>query len=595
MGRINILSPILSNMIAAGEVVERPSNIVKELVENSIDAGSKNIAIYCINGGITEIKVIDDGIGMDKDDINACFYAHATSKIKDEYDLARINTLGFRGEAIASIASVSKTTILSKQKDQIGNEVVYRFGKKIKEDVVSIKDGTTVIVNDLFINTPVRLKYLKAPEKELGSITYLIDKLALTHTDISFSLYNDDKLLFNSNGNGDIYNLIGSIYGLDAAKKTIEVTFNEKGYSGKFYYVKPEIYRSNKLHLTYIVNNRYIRNFAINDAVSEAFKEYLPINKYPILILYLDIDPLLIDVNVHPKKSEIRISDESSICRRFVEILRESLHNINHIHEKTREIETTNIDYSQILNTTIKEVHKLNETPSLFNNEAKVEEQTVYLNDFVQKEENNVTKKETITNPIPVILDLDIIGFFRDTYILASKSDGLYIIDQHAAAERIKYEYYLNQMKNPSKLRTELIVPITIDLSKDEMIYVISNNDKFLELGFSVEEFSNNSIIIREVPLWAANKDINEIIISLINEMIHDRQIDLMKYRDKICKQISCKSSIRANDKISFLEARKLLEQLFTCENPYHCPHGRPTIIKFSDDEIKRMFERVQK
>ena len=591
MGKINILSPILSNMIAAGEVVERPSNIVKELVENSIDAKSKNIAIYCLNGGITEIKVIDDGIGMDSEDINACFYAHATSKIKDEYDLARISTLGFRGEAIASIASVSKTTILSKQKDSIGNEVTYRFGKKINEDVASIKDGTTVIVNDLFINTPVRLKYLKSPEKELSSITYLIDKLALTHTDIAFSLYNDEKLLFSSNGNGDIYNLIGSIYGLEDAKKTIEVPFNEKGYSGKFYYVKPEIYRSNKLHLTYIVNDRYIRNFAINDAISEAFKEYLPINKYPILILYLNIDPLLIDVNVHPKKAEIRISDENGICQRFVEILRDSLHKTNHIHEKVKERETIKIDYSQILNTSFSQVSTLKDDVSLFEEVPSVKDETIYIKDVENVKEN----KQPIIKTTTVNLDLDIIGFFRDTYILASKSDGLYIIDQHAAAERIKYEYYLNQMKTPSKLRSELIVPITIELSKDEMIYALTNQNEFLDLGFLVEQFTNNTIIIREVPLWAANKDINEIIISLINEMINDKKIDLMKYRDKICKQISCKASIRANDKISFLEARKLLEQLFTCENPYHCPHGRPTIIKFSDDEIKRMFERVQK
>ena len=591
MGKINILSPILSNMIAAGEVVERPSNIVKELVENSIDAKSKNIAIYCLNGGITEIKVIDDGIGMDSEDINACFYAHATSKIKDEYDLARISTLGFRGEAIASIASVSKTTILSKQKDSIGNEVTYRFGKKINEDVASIKDGTTVIVNDLFINTPVRLKYLKSPEKELSSIAYLIDKLALTHTDIAFSLYNDEKLLFSSNGNGDIYNLIGSIYGLEAAKKTVEVPFNEKGYSGKFYYVKPEIYRSNKLHLTYIVNDRYIRNFAINDAISEAFKEYLPINKYPILILYLNIDPLLIDVNVHPKKAEIRISDENGICQRFVEILRDSLHKTNHIHEKVKERETIKIDYSQILNTSFSQVSTLKDDVSLFEEVPSVKDETIYIKDVENVKEN----KQPIIKTTSVNLDLDIIGFFRDTYILASKSDGLYIIDQHAAAERIKYEYYLNQMKTPSKLRSELIVPITIELSKDEMIYALTNQNEFLDLGFLVEQFTNNTIIIREVPLWAANKDINEIIISLINEMINDKKIDLMKYRDKICKQISCKASIRANDKISFLEARKLLEQLFTCENPYHCPHGRPTIIKFSDDEIKRMFERVQK
>ena len=296
-------------------------------------------------------------------------------------------------------------------------------------------------------------------------------------------------------------------------------------------------------------------------------------------------------MNVHPKKAEIRISDENGICQRFVEILRDSLHKTDHIHEKVKERETIKIDYSQILNTSFSQVSTLKDDVSLFEEVPSVKDETIYIKDVENVKEN----KQPIIKTTSVNLDLDIIGFFRDTYILASKSDGLYIIDQHAAAERIKYEYYLNQMKTPSKLRSELIVPITIELSKDEMIYALTNQNEFLDLGFLVEQFTNNTIIIREVPLWAANKDINEIIISLINEMINDKKIDLMKYRDKICKQISCKASIRANDKISFLEARKLLEQLFTCENPYHCPHGRPTIIKFSDDEIKRMFERVQK
>ncbi len=594
MGQIQEMSQKLANMIAAGEVIERPSNVVKEIVENAIDAKSKNISIYLLGGGIKEIKVIDDGIGMDKEDLELCFMPHATSKIKNEYDLARISSLGFRGEAIPSIASVSEMTISSNHNDK-PYSITYKFGKKIRSQEISHQRGTSVIVKNLFFNTPVRLKYLKSEHSELSSISYLVDKLALTNPEISFKLFNDEKLIFQSVGNNDMTTLVGNIYGLDAARKLECEEFALNGYSGKLYFVKPEVYRSNKLHMTYIVNGRYVKNNALNEMFVKAFDQFLPINKYPIVILYLDIDPLLIDVNVHPKKAEIRIADEKLLCDNLYKIFRARL-------EETRQIPIRNV----IENSYYGNDSKPLSYPEYFKNEDRnITDNSFSFNEPVinyPKEEsydlfnNQVNWQEPIAKEevVKKLPELRFLGIAYKTYIICEGADALYIVDQHAAAERIRYEMYAKEMENPKPLVTDLLVPITIDFTKNEAMFVLENLAKFKEIGFTLEEISLNSFVIRSLPAWAADKDIDDIIRGLLNSMARSNNVSILPFRDSIAKQISCKSSIRANDKITEAEAIDLIKQLNLCKNPYHCPHGRPTIIKFTTNDLKKMFERIQ-
>ncbi len=564
MGNIKKMSVKLANMIAAGEVVERPLNIVKEVVENSIDAKSSKISIYLKNAGLDEIKIIDDGIGMDEEDIKLCFLPHATSKVTNEYDLFRINTLGFRGEALASIASVSEVSLTSKTKDNKAYNIVYKFGNMISFSETASNVGTSITISKLFYNTPARLKYLKTNVKELAAISALVDKLALSMPNIAFSLYNDDKLIFKSDGKNNMTSLIGNIYGLEASKKLVEIPFDDKGFKGKIYYIKPEIYRSNKNQLTYIINNRYVKYYLLNDIIIDAFKGYLPINKYPILVLYLEIEPLLIDVNIHPKKEEVKIAEPNILFDIVYKLLRDSL------VTDTKQIKsisyTDNVSYSNIL-----EEYKNN---------------NIY---FFKEPTNTLFGNIDDNKKLP---DLNFIGFFLKTYILCESDQDLYILDQHACAERIRYEYYSKELANPKVIKTSLLVSLELEFTKEEKLYLESNIDIYNELGFSFK-IVNNRVKVLEIPMWAS-KEIEDIIREILKCIIDNKNINILDYRDEICKQISCKASIRAYDKISKEEVLVLIEELKKCENPYHCPHGRPTIIKFTKKELEKMFVRIE-
>ena len=325
MGKIVKMSPKLANLIAAGEVVERPSSVVKELVENSIDAKATSIKLYLKNGGIDEIKINDDGEGMDKDDVEAAFLPHATSKIKNEYDLQRIKTLGFRGEAIASIAEVSKMTIESSQDGIEGYMCYYKYGIRQEGKITNHNKGTTITVNSLFYNTPARLKYLKPAKTELSSIMFFIDRIAIAHPEIKFAIYSDEKIIFQTTGQNNDTNLMAEVYGKEVAKKLMTKEYVGEGYKVRLLFAKPEIYRSNKLEITMVCNGRYVKNYNITKAVVDGFSTYIPINKYPLGILYFDIDPLMVDVNVHPTKTEIKIANELDICIRLTNEIKDML------------------------------------------------------------------------------------------------------------------------------------------------------------------------------------------------------------------------------------------------------------------------------
>lgn len=602
MAKIVQMSEALTNMIAAGEVVERPSNVVKELVENSLDAGATRINISVLEGGIRRIEVNDNGCGMEKSDVLMSFMPHATSKIKNEYDLFRVRTLGFRGEAIPSIAAVSKMTITSKdQESSIGYKVGYRYGKKQSAEEVVVQEGTTIVVEELFYNTPVRLKYLKSPERELASISYLIDRLALTNPNVAFSLENDGKSIFKTTGNGDMVSLFGAIYGLNVAKLLCEETFSFPGYSGRIYFAKPEVYRSNKLQVTLIINGRYIKNNNLIEALISAFDGFLPINKYPILALYLDIDPLLIDVNIHPKKAEVKIADVENIARNIKETLRKALENTRQIPEVSYkndinldELESWNyeplrpsINSKHTLLTDVKEEYLESQSTATTNNVEPIE---------YRESRVTITKKEeSIVNVSYAKLpELFFVGIAHKTYIILENDEGIYILDQHAAAERIRYEENIKKMSDPSQPQIALLVPLSICLTSEESIFLETKLDEFLKMGFNLEGFGLNTFVVREVPVWAKDSNLEEIITSMISDMMSTGNTDIRLYRDKIAKIISCRASIKAHDKITRDEAMHLVRELGKCDNPYHCPHGRPTLIKITLKELEKMFERIQ-
>ena len=592
MGKIKLMDPKTYGLIAAGEVVERPVSVVKELIENSIDAKAKQIKLYLKNGGIDEIMLIDDGEGMDKDDILASFLPHATSKIRNSYDLQRITTLGFRGEAIASISLVSKMTITSSTDGVNGYFATYKDGVKIDEGIANTNKGTKVLVSNLFINTPARLKYLKSEKKELASILFLVNKLAIANPDISFEVYQDDKLSFKSDGKDDIKTLIAKIYGLNEAKNIENVSFNSDGYKINIVFVKPEFYRSTKLEVTTIVNKRYVRNYAITNMFIESFKTYLPISKYPIGIIYLTIDPLLIDVNIHPAKTEIKISIEEDISKLVYDKMKEKLESLVHI--PTRNI---NLNQGYVKESIFNYEEPKTPTKLVLNENEDIKYETLIKDEIktteIIKEETKLelNNEEIITDKLPY---MEYVGTVFGTFLVFQNEKSMYLVDQHAAAERINYEKYKELLSNKNQPVSDLIVPISLSFTKDEAIYVLANLDKFASVGFQMDEIGENTFALRSIPLWAKVDHINEIIYDILALLIDNKEIDIYKYRDEIAKQISCKASIKANHQISNIEIKALLDNLRKCHNPYTCPHGRPTIIKFTKDELERMFERIQ-
>ncbi len=583
MGKIAKMTPKLANMIAAGEVVEKPSSVVKELVENSIDANAKHIRIYLLDGGLKEIKIVDDGEGMDEEDVRLAFLPHATSKIKSEYDLTRILSLGFRGEAIASIAAVSKMQILSSQDGVGGYQVTYQAGSLIANGKASANKGTTVIVKNLFFNTPARLKYLKSAKSELASITYLMDRMAIAHPSIRFTVVNDNKTYLSTTASNKAEALMGEIYGLEVAKSLIETRFCMDGVLGRILLVKPEIYRANKLEITLIVNGRYVKNYAITNAIIAGYSTYIPIGKYPIAVLYLEIDPIQIDVNIHPAKTEIKISNQEEILKIVIDTISKALKQASLIPTRSIPVQNNTMGYRQetifaLPRTRISSEPKLSEEAAPYAREelGAVEEEA---------------KPKVSEQRLP---QLEYVGQAFGTYLLFQNEKGLYLMDQHAAAERINYEKYYELLGNPQQPTSELLFPLSYTFTRSEALYLEEHIEDLRKLGFEVEPIGNEDFALRRVPLWAKLENAEDILYQILKLFIENKKIDVIAFRDKIAKQISCKGSIKANHALNRIEIDALYEQLSLCKNPFTCPHGRPTIIHFTIAELERMFERIQ-
>lgn len=599
MGKITKMSPHLANMIAAGEVVEKPSSVVKELVENAIDAKAKNIKVLLQEGGLKEIKVIDDGEGMDEEDVRLAFLPHATSKIKTEYDLSRILSLGFRGEAIASIAAVSKMQILSSMTGKGGYQVTYQAGSMVSSGPVPANKGTTVVVENLFFNTPARLKYLKPAKNELAAISYLMDRIALGHKDIRFTLLNDSKTYLSTTASMKPSSLMGEIYGLEVAKSLLEENFTIDGVQAKLILVKPEIYRANKLEITLLVNGRYVKNYAITNAIIEAYRTYLPIGKYPIAVLYLEIDPLLVDVNVHPSKMEIKISNESSIIEKLIDTIHQALESSILIPTRQVYIKNNAVGYEKTnLFDLPRTASPVEEKHSAFPKKEVEYLENTSKSPHVLKEESikymhsdEVNGNYEEKKKLPY---LEYVGQVFGTYLVFQNGEGMYLIDQHAAAERIRYEKNYELLGKSNQPTQELLVPILLNFTKSEALFVEDHLTDFAEIGFILEPMSDQDYVVRQIPLWANQKEETDVIQKIFALLIENKKVDIMTFRDSIAKQISCKGAIKANHALSRMEIDSLMEQLNQCKNPYTCPHGRPTIIKFSSTDLEKMFERIQ-
>ena len=575
MSKIIQLDEHLSNMIAAGEVVERVSSVVKELVENSLDAKASEISIELLDSGIREIKVTDNGIGMDKEDIKMCYLRHATSKIKNQYDLFRINTLGFRGEALPSIASVSDMVIKSNAND-IGYYIHLRASKLIDEGIISLNRGTEITVSNLFFNTPARLKYLKSENVELSNVCDIVDKLAISNPNVRFKLINNKKTILQTNGNNDMNSIIGSIYGLDSIKNMHVVENEKNGIKIKCYLAQPIVNKSRKTAITLIVNGRDVKNYSLMNSIIEGYDTYIPVGRYPLAVVFIKIDPLLIDVNVHPTKKEIRLSSEDLIK----DLITSTIKNL--IKDTIKDT----LNKSRL----IPEIKISEEPQKYFKKETINEEKKPYLEKMEYEKQSFLNEDvKTLEKRIPY---MEYIGQYAGTYLIFQNDEGLFLMDQHAAAERIRYEKYLVALTNPSSVTQELLIPEIIEMSKSEKLFVENNMNEFNKLGIYLEEAGPTSMYLRSVPVWIIG-DAIFVTEEMIKCIVESNSIDLKKIRDELAKRIACKGAIKANRNLEKEEVDSLVEQLKKCTNPYSCPHGRPTIITFTQKEIEKLFLRV--
>ena len=590
MAKIHVMSDLLANKIAAGEVVERIASVVKELVENSIDAAASQIEVNLNESGTSLIEVIDDGYGMDKEDALLAFERHATSKIRKEEDLFFINTLGFRGEALASIASVSKVDMKTSN-GKVGTHIVIEGGKLITNEHSDLKIGTKICIKDLFYNTPARLKYLKSETTELANVTSYMEKLALSHSDISFTLTNNGKRIIFTSGSGELLKTIHEIYGYTVSSNMLEINVSTDDFDISGYICKPSVLKSNKNHMTTFVNGRVVKNVNLNKAINEGYFTFKPDIKYPVVVLNIDTDPTLIDVNIHPSKADIKIS-------KLQELMNTLTKEINHTLKKALLITDMkvgiNVDTPFIIEgeeEKIDDFTKIEEYTLNFSDEKiKVKEEELFKKASLEVEDNSSNKFE---NEMIKSLELTPIGIALATFIIAENEDGIYLIDQHAAHERINYEKVVKEFDERKISTQEMLVPITKELSSSDFIKITEHFDDLLEFGFKIEEFGINTIIIKEHPIWLREGYEEETISKIIDLVISDEKFDKMKINNRILATIACKMSVRANEVISLEEADRIIKDLVKCNQPYNCPHGRPTIIHYTKYELEKMFKRV--
>lgn len=644
MGKIKELETSLANKIAAGEVVERPSSVVKELLENAIDAQATEINIEVEQSGVSSIRVVDNGTGIAQEDLGLVFHRHATSKIVADDDLFHIRTLGFRGEALASISSVAKVTLKTCTDNENGHEIYAEDGKIIHQKPAKAKKGTDIQVDSLFYNTPARLKYIKSLYTELGKITDIVNRMAMSHPEIRISLVSDGKKLLSTNGSGRTNEVMAEIYGMKVAKDLVHISGDTSDYHLEGFVAKPEHSRSNKHYISIFINGRYIKNFVLNKAILEGYHTLLTIGRFPICYINIQMDPILVDVNVHPTKLEVRLSKEDQLYDLIVTKIREAFkdkilipqNDLNHAPKKNKVLETfeqQKINFekqqSQIGETSAPYVHdqkdknhdveshknNLDSTSSTNNESTEVSNELHnHIDDSYlqsQKEvlfdmEQNTSNEYEISNqqsndikgtvsqtPHRRVPYMEIVGQVHGTYIIAQNENGMFMIDQHAAQERIKYEYFREKIGEVTNEVQNLLIPLTFHFSKDEQMIINQYKDELDKVGVHLEHFGGHDYIVNSYPVWFPKEEAEEIIKDMIELVLKHKSVDVKKIREDAAIMMSCKKSIKANHYLKNNEMADLIDQLREAEDPFTCPHGRPIIINFSNYELEKLFKRV--
>lgn len=645
MSRIIELPEILANQIAAGEVIERPASVVKELVENAIDAEANQISIDIEESGLQKIVITDNGIGMSRDDLELSLRRHATSKIKNQADLFRIRTLGFRGEALPSIASISYLTMETASEDEASGTALFAKGGHIESiETISRPRGTKISVENLFYNTPARLKYLKSLQSELAHIVDIINRLSLAHPDIAFTLTSDGRQVTQTAGTGDLRQAIAGIYGLNTAKKMVEISTADLDFEVSGYVSLPELTRANRNYITLLINGRYIKNFLLNRAILDGYGSKLMVGRFPIAVIDIQIDPYLADVNVHPTKQEVRISKERELMTLISTAIKESLKEQDLIpdalenlaksatRKAVKPIQTSlslkqsNIYYDaekqdfverpSVLEEPVQfdrvEVNNVDNRVNQIDNPDKVTVNQSPNVKFAERDQNlleneehasldfqnktkinrlieNLENEETSTFP-----ELDYFGQMHGTYLFAQGKGGLYIIDQHAAQERVKYEYYRDKIGDVDSSLQQLLVPYLFEFSAADFLNLQEKMPLLNQVGIYLEAYGNNTFILREHPIWMKEEEIESGVYEMCDMLLLTNEVSIKKYRAELAIMMSCKRSIKANHIIDDYSARNLIYQLSKCQNPYNCPHGRPVLINFSSSDMEKMFRRIQ-
>ncbi|WP_088831951.1 DNA mismatch repair endonuclease MutL [Paenibacillus tyrfis] len=654
MGKINILDEHIANQIAAGEVVERPSSVVKELVENAIDAGSTRIDVAIEEGGLELIRVTDNGSGMDPDDCETAFFRHATSKIASTQDLFAIRTLGFRGEALPSIAAVSKVECLTAPDTSgLGCRFVIEGGTVRAKTEATAPRGTDIAVRELFYNTPARLKYMKTIQTELGHVTDYIYRLALAHPGIAFTLKHNGHTLVQTLGNGDLLQAIAAIYGTTVAKSMLPIRGETLDYRLDGYIAKPELTRANRGGISTVINGRYIRNYPMVQALLQGYHTLLPINRFPVAVLHVQMDPTLIDVNVHPAKLEVRFSKEPELMQLVEREVRETFGKQRLIPAASmpaakRPREAVVQEQLELYRPQAPQAQASAAGLRLPGAAAPAERwsapataegsaspwaqppggapqcsggaagagepqlRAASASPVAQPgaERERLTPRETASASeallramtpqeeqppaLPAFPKLHPIGQLHGTYIVAQNEEGLFLIDQHAAHERINYEHYYDKFGNPAEASQELLVPLTLEFTAIEAEKLADRLPQLEQAGVYLEPFGGASFLVRAYPHWLPTGEEQALIEEMIEWLLGEKkQVDIGKLREKAAIMCSCKASIKANQSIGLLEIETLLDRLAACRNPYTCPHGRPIVVSFSTYELEKMFKRV--
>lgn len=626
---IRQLHDSLSNKIAAGEVVERPASIVKELIENAIDAGATDILIEIVEGGMESIRIVDNGHGIPSDQVETAFLRHATSKIQNDRDLFSIRTLGFRGEALPSIASVSTLTVQTSTGTQ-GVELTLHGGEVIQRQPSSAKKGTSIVIKDLFYNTPARLKYLKTKLTESGHVSDVVNRMALAYPAISFHYTSDGKTILNTTGNDRLLQVVAEVYGRQTASMMVPIEGKSLDYTVSGYVAKPELTRASRQYMSIFINGRYIRNYKLAQAIQQGFHTLLPIGRYPLAIVKIEMDPTLIDVNVHPSKLEVRLSKEEALGDVMTTAIKEVFSQETLIPQSPKPVVEKQTsqqlafslryqDRAEVPQETHAAVHEetdsYKEKPSShvasLRTTAKTEEPVAMPEQHFHQQKEGQAEKERLLEATPVVqseVNQDVpeetinastipplypVGQMHGTYIVAQNDKGMYLIDQHAAQERIKYEYFRKKLSEPSPTLQDLLVPLTLEFTAREAAMIQESQEKLEAVGLSLEPFGHHTYVVRSHPTWFPKGEEESSIREIIDQLLGTKRIDLYRLREEAAILMSCKAAIKANRHLRHDEIFELLETLRRCEEPYTCPHGRPILIHFSTYELEKMFKRV--